>query len=160
MALGSNLPGPYTSREALLEAALAALPDVGLTVVARSTWWTSAAWPDPAGPEYLNGVAIVTTDLSPTDTLAALHGVEERFGRARGAANAPRTLDLDLIAHGRTVLDGDLVVPHPRAHDRLFVMGPLAELASAWVHPVSGEPAFRLAANASVGRDARSIAKV
>lgn len=160
MALGSNLPGPYTSREALLEAALAALPDVGLTVVARSTWWTSAAWPDPAGPEYLNGVAIVTTDLSPTDTLAALHGVEERFGRARGAANAPRTLDLDLIAHGRTVLDGDLVVPHPRAQDRLFVMGPLAELASAWVHPVSGEPAFRLAANASVGRDARSIAKV
>jgi len=160
VALGSNLPGPYTSREALLEAALAALPDVGLTVVARSTWWTSAAWPDPAGPEYLNGVAIVTTDLSPTDTLAALHGVEERFGRARGAANAPRTLDLDLIAHGRTVLDGDLVVPHPRAQDRLFVMGPLAELASAWVHPVSGEPAFRLAANASVGRDARSIAKV
>lgn len=160
MALGSNLPGPYTSREALLEAALAALPDVGLTVVARSTWWTSAAWPDPAGPEYLNGVAIVTTDLSPTDTLAALHRIEERFGRTRGEANAPRTLDLDLIAHGRTVLDGDLVVPHPRAHDRLFVMGPLAELASAWVHPVSSEPAFRLAANASVGRDARSTKSV
>ena len=159
MALGGNLPGPYTSREALLEAALAALPDVGLTVVARSTWWTSAAWPDPAGPEYLNGVAIVTTDLSPAKTLEALHDIEERFGRARGEPNAPRTLDLDLIAHGRTVLNGDLVLPHPRAHDRLFVMGPLAELASAWVHPVSGEPAFRLAATASVGRDARSIAK-
>lgn len=156
MALGSNLPGPYTSREALLEAALAALPDVGLTLTTRSTWWTSAAWPDPAGPEYLNGVAIVATDLSPAETLAALHKIEERFGRVRGEANAPRTLDLDLIAHGRTVLDGDLVLPHPRAQDRLFVMGPLAELASAWVHPVSGEPAFRLAANATVGRDARS----
>ena len=160
MALGSNLPGPYTSREALLEAALGALPEAGLTLVTRSTWWTSAAWPDPAGPEYLNGVAIVATDLSPADTLAALHDVEARFGRARGEANAPRTLDLDLIAHGRTVLEGDLTVPHPRAHDRLFVMGPLVELASAWVHPVNGEPAFRLAANASVGRDARSIAKV
>lgn len=156
MALGSNLPRPYTSREALLEAALAALPDVGLTLTTRSTWWTSAAWPDPAGPEYLNGVAIVATDLSPAETLAALHKIEERFGRVRGEANAPRTLDLDLIAHGRTVLDGDLVLPHPRAQDRLFVMGPLAELASAWVHPVSGEPAFRLAANATVGRDARS----
>lgn len=156
MALGSNLPGPYTSREALLEAALTALPDVGLTLTTRSTWWTSAAWPDPAGPEYLNGVAIIATDLSPAETLAALHKIEERFGRVRGEANAPRTLDLDLIAHGRTVLDGDLVLPHPRAQDRLFVMGPLAELASAWVHPVSGEPAFRLAANASVGRDARS----
>ena len=126
----------------------------------RSTWWASAAWPDPAGPDYLNGVAIVATDLSPADTLAALHTIEERFGRTRGKANAPRTLDLDLIAHGRTVLDGDLVVPHPRAHDRLFVMGPLAELASAWVHPVSGESAFRLAANASVGRDARSTKSV
>jgi 2-amino-4-hydroxy-6-hydroxymethyldihydropteridine diphosphokinase len=163
VALGSNLPGPYTSREALLEAALSALPEAGLALVTRSTWWASAAWPDPAGPEYLNGVAIVRTALSPAEALAALHAVEERFGRQReegGEANAPRTLDLDLVAHGRAVLDGDLVVPHPRAHERLFVMGPLAELASAWVHPVSGEPAFRLAANATVGRDARSIAKV
>lgn len=160
MALGCNLPGAYTSREALLEAALAALPEAGFELVARSSWWTSAAWPDPAGPEYLNGIAIVKTALAPREALEALHAVEAGFGRARGEANAPRTLDLDLVAHGRSVVDGDLVVPHPRAHERLFVMGPLTELASAWVHPVSGEPAFRLAANATVGRDARSIAKV
>ena len=160
MALGSNLPGPYTSREALLEAALKALPAAGLDVVTRSSWWTSAAWPDPMGPGYLNGVAMVRTELSPAATLAALHRVEAAFERVRGEANAPRTLDLDLVAHGRTVLEGDLVVPHPRAHDRLFVMGPLAELASAWIHPISGEPAFRLAATARVGCDARSIAKV
>lgn len=160
MALGCNLAGAYTSREALLEAALPALPDEGLELIARSTWWGSAAWPDPEGPEYRNGVAIVRTALSPAQTLAALHRIEARFGRARGEANAPRTLDLDLVAHGRSVLDGDLIVPHPRAHERLFVMGPLAELAPAWIHPVSGEPAFRLATNATVGRDARSIAKV
>lgn len=160
MALGCNLPGAYTSREALLEAALDALPDEGLEPIARSTWWASAAWPDPEGPEYLNGVVIVRTALSPVETLEALHRIEERFGRARGRANAPRTLDLDLVAHGRAVLDGDIVVPHPRAHERLFVMGPLAELASAWIHPVNGEPAFRLAETAEVGRDARSIAKV
>ena len=160
VALGCNLAGAYTSREALLEAAVAALPEVGMALVARSSWWSSSAWPDPSGPEYLNGVAIVRTALSPAETLAALHRVEARFGRARGEANAPRTLDLDLVAHGRAVLDGDLVAPHPRAHERLFVMGPLAELAPGWTHPVSGEPAFRLAANATVGRDARSIAKV
>ena len=130
MALGCNLPGAYTSREALLEAALAAMPEEGLEVVARSTWWASAAWPDPAGPEYLNGVAVVRTALSPAETLAALHRIEARFGRAREEANAPRTLDLDLIAYGRSVLDGEVVAPHPRAHERLFVMGPLAELAS------------------------------
>ncbi|MET3666503.1 2-amino-4-hydroxy-6-hydroxymethyldihydropteridine diphosphokinase [Caulobacter sp. 1776] len=160
VALGCNMAGAYTSREALLEAALAALPDEGMALVTRSTWWTSAAWPDPSGPDYLNGVAIVRTDLPPVETLKALHRVEERFGRARGEANAPRTLDLDLVAHGRTVLEDDVWVPHPRAHERLFVMGPLVELASAWIHPVSGEPAFRLAAMATVGRDARSIAKV
>ena len=108
MALGGNLPGPYTSRERLLEAALETFPEFGLEVTARSSWWTSAAWPDPTGPDYLNGVAIVATDLSPVRTLAALHAIEARFGRARGEANAPRTLDLDLIAHGRTVLNGAL----------------------------------------------------
>jgi hypothetical protein len=63
------------------------------------------------------------------EVLAALHRVEARFGRVRAEANAPRTLDLDLIAHGRAVLDGAVVVPHPRAHERLFVMGPLAQIA-------------------------------
>ncbi|MBQ1563063.1 MULTISPECIES: 2-amino-4-hydroxy-6-hydroxymethyldihydropteridine diphosphokinase [Caulobacter] len=159
VALGGNLPGPYTSRERLLEAALETFPEFGLEVTARSSWWTSAAWPDPTGPDYLNGVAIVATDLSPVRTLAALHAIEARFGRARGEANAPRTLDLDLIAHGRTVLNGALVTPHPRAHERLFVMGPLAELAPAWVHPVLGETAQGLAAAAAIGRDARSITK-
>ncbi|WP_168193739.1 MULTISPECIES: 2-amino-4-hydroxy-6-hydroxymethyldihydropteridine diphosphokinase [unclassified Caulobacter] len=157
VALGCNLPGAYTSREALLEAAVAALPEVGLEVAACSGWWVSAAWPDPAGPEYLNGVAVVRTDLSPRQVLDALHEVERRFGRTREQVNAPRTLDLDLIAHGRSVLDDGLVVPHPRAHQRLFVMGPLAELASAWVHPITGESAFRLAANATVGLDARPM---
>nr|WP_194248156.1 2-amino-4-hydroxy-6-hydroxymethyldihydropteridine diphosphokinase [Caulobacter sp. RHG1] len=159
VALGCNLPGAYTSREALLEAALEALPQAGLEIVARSSWWASAAWPDPSGPGYLNGVAIVDTDLSPAETLAALHRIEAEFGRARGEANAARTLDLDLIAHGRAVLDSNLVVPHPRAHERLFVMGPLAELASAWIHPVTGESAFRLAATSTVGRDARPTAR-
>lgn len=159
MALGCNLPGAYTSREALLEAALEALPEAGLALVARSSWWASAAWPDPSGPGYLNGVAIVSTDFSPAETLAALHRVEAGFGRARGEANAPRTLDLDLIAYGRLVEEGNLVLPHPRAHQRLFVMGPLAELASAWIHPVTGESAFRLAATSTVGRDARPAAK-
>lgn len=155
VALGCNLPGAYTSREALLEAAVSALAGEGMAVVARSGWWTSAAWPDPAGPAYLNGVALVETGLSPVETLAALHRVEAAFGRARSERNAARTLDLDLIAHGRTVTDGNLVLPHPRAHERLFVMGPLAEVAPGWTHPVLGESAKALATRATVGADAR-----
>lgn len=155
MALGCNLPGAYTSREALLEAALQALPEEDLKVVARSGWWASAAWPDPTGPGYLNGVAIVETSLSPQAVLAALHAVEARFGRARGEPNAARTLDLDLIAHGRTCTAEGLILPHPRGHERLFVMGPLAEIAPDWRHPSIDETAQYLARTAKVGRDAR-----
>ena len=154
VALGCSLPGSYPSREALLEAALAALADEGLMVAARSSWWRSAAWPDPTAPAYLNGVALVETGLTAADLLAALHRIEARFGRVRAEANAPRTLDLDLIAHGRTVLGGPAVVPHPRAHERLFVMGPLAEVAPDWGHPVSGRTAADLATEATVGADA------
>jgi 2-amino-4-hydroxy-6-hydroxymethyldihydropteridine diphosphokinase len=90
-----------------------------------------------------------------------LHAIERDFGRDRtveGARNAPRVLDLDLIAHGRAVLDEPgIVLPHPRAAERLFVVGPLAEIAPAWRHPVSGETAAALAAKASVGADARLL---
>jgi len=157
VALGCSLPGAYPSRQALLEAAVEALASEDLAVTGRSAWWTSAAWPDPAAPAYLNGVVLVETGLSAGEVLAALHRLEARFGRMRGEVNAPRTLDLDLIAHGRTVLDGPVVVPHPRAHERLFVMGPLAEIAPGWRHPVSGLTAAALAAGATVGADARPV---
>jgi len=156
VALGGNLPGEFKSSEALLEAALAQFPRAGLPVLARSRWWRSAAWPDPQGNEYRNGIAIVEANGPPSAVLEALFAIERAFGRIRGAANAPRTLDLDLIAYGRVVSDGPgLILPHPRAHERLFVMGPLAEIAPGWRHPVSGKGAAELAASATVGRDAR-----
>lgn len=156
VALGSNLAGDYASSEALLEAALARLPAAGLVVAARSRWWRSAAWPDPAAPPYLNGVAIIETRAGPLEVWATLAAVEGEFRRERSVRNAPRTLDLDLIAHGRSVLDGPgLILPHPRAEERLFVMGPLAEIAPGWRHPVSGRTAAEAAAAASVGADAR-----
>ena len=156
VALGSNLNGGFGSSKALLAAALEGFPSAGLEVLNRSSWWRSASWPDPSAPDYLNGVAIVKTTLSPSQVMQALKGLETWFGRAPDARNAPRTLDLDLIAHGRLVLAGDdLIVPHPRAAERLFVIGPLAEIAPDWVHPVSGETALALAAKATVGLDAR-----
>jgi 2-amino-4-hydroxy-6-hydroxymethyldihydropteridine diphosphokinase len=158
IALGGNLAGDHGSREALLEAALAAFPAHGLTVLARSSWWASAAWPSPEDPAFLNGIALVETKLDPVSVLAALQTIERSFGRERTRPNAPRTLDLDLVAHGRTVLDGpDLILPHPRAHDRLFVMGPLAEIAPRWTHPLGGMTAAALTATATVGRDAEPL---
>jgi 2-amino-4-hydroxy-6-hydroxymethyldihydropteridine diphosphokinase len=158
IALGSSLAGRFGSREALLEAALDDFPAAGLKLVTRSSWWRSASWPDPGKPDYLNGLALVETALSPRETLAALRRIEVAYGRRRDTENAPRTLDLDLIAHGRTRMDeADLTLPHPRAHERLFVMGPLAEIAPRWRHPVLGETAQALAAKASVGKDAAPV---
>jgi len=155
IALGANLKGEYPSIQALLEAALEAFGPQGLTILRRSSWWRSAAWPDPTAPAYLNGVAVVETALGPRQTLAALERIEAAFGRERSVPNAPRTLDLDLVAHGRSLSqDPRLVLPHPRAADRRFVMGPLAEIAPGWRHPVSGRTAEDLARAATVGTDA------
>jgi 2-amino-4-hydroxy-6-hydroxymethyldihydropteridine diphosphokinase len=155
IALGSNLAGGYGSSEALLEAALARMPEAGLKILNRSSWWRSAAWPDPNGPEYRNGVALVEANAGPAGVLAALLKLEAEMGRDRWAKNAPRTLDLDLIAYGRRVIDQPgLVVPHPRAHERLFVIGPLAEIAPGWRHPLLAKTAAELAEAATVGRDA------
>ena len=103
-------------------------------------------------------MALVRTALGPREVLETLLRIERRFGRDRSVANAPRTLDLDLIAHGRTVMDAPgLVLPHPRATERRFVMGPLAEIAPGWVHPVLGGTAAELAAAATVGADATPL---
>ena len=160
VAIGGNMAGDIGSSEALLEAALTRFAQAGLPVVRRSAWWSSAAWPDPTGNEYRNGVALVETKLPPVEALHTLFSIEASFGRIRSNRNAARTLDLDLIAHGRTVLEShELTLPHARAHDRLFVMGPLAEIAPDWRHPVLGATARELAARSSVGLDARPLAQ-
>jgi 2-amino-4-hydroxy-6-hydroxymethyldihydropteridine diphosphokinase len=158
VALGCNDKGVWSSCREALEAAVCRLRTEGLDVLARSSWWRSEAWPDPTDPPFLNGVVIVRTDHDAHQTMAALGRIEDAFGRRRGVRNAPRTLDLDLIAHGRLAGDLDgLILPHPRAADRLFVMGPLAEIAPHWRHP-SGGTAAALSKTASVACDARPMA--
>lgn len=158
VALGCNDKGVWTSTRHALDAALARFRSEGVDVVARSNWWTSLAWPDPADPPFLNGVAIVRTELEPHALMAALGRIEEVFGRRRSLRNAPRTLDLDLVAYGRLCGDYEgLILPHPRAADRLFVMGPLAEIAPGWIHPERSRRADDLVGSVSVALDARPV---
>ena len=158
VALGCNDKGVWSSCHEALEAALARFRYEGIDIMARSRWWSSQAWPDPNDPPFLNGVVLVRTAHDPHALMAALGRIEEAFGRRRTAANAPRTLDLDLIAYGREQGDCQgLILPHPRAADRLFVMGPLAEIAPEWRHPTVEGDAATLAAKATVGADARPL---
>lgn len=158
VALGCNDKGAWSSCTEALEAALARFRSEGIDVVARSSWWSSMAWPDPHDPAFLNGVVIVRTEHDPHALMAALGRIEDAFGRERSVRNAPRTLDLDLIAYGR--LSGDLqglILPHPRAAERRFVMGPLAEIAPDWVHPTTHQRAAALVVSAKVGTDAHAV---
>jgi 2-amino-4-hydroxy-6-hydroxymethyldihydropteridine diphosphokinase len=157
VGLGCNDKGVWSSCREALEAALARFRSEGIDIVARSSWWSSLAWPDPQDPPFLNGVVIVQTRHDPHALMAALGRIEDIFGRRRSERNAPRTLDLDLIAYGR--LSGDLdglILPHPRSAERRFVMGPIAEIAADWVHPHGGV-ARALAAAATVARDAHPV---
>ena len=157
VALGCNDKGAWRDCREALEAALARFRSEGIDVLRRSSWWRSAAWPDPGDPPFLNGVVIVRPEHDPHALMAALGRIEDAFGRQRGARNAPRTLDLDLVAYGRIIGDLDgLILPHPRAAERKFVMGPLAEIAAEWKHPLGGDAAA-LAQTATVGRDAVAV---
>ncbi|WP_439597640.1 2-amino-4-hydroxy-6-hydroxymethyldihydropteridine diphosphokinase [Falsiroseomonas sp.] len=153
IALGANLPGP-DGRDALATcraaaAALDALP--GLRLRALSRWYATAPVPpSPGAPDYVNGMARLeprpgATPPDPAALLAALQGIEARFGRVRPYPNAPRTLDLDLIDLDGLVRDApDPILPHPRAHLRAFVLAPLADVAPGWVHPGLGATAADL----------------
>jgi len=141
IGLGANLPSPeHGPPVATLEAALAALERRGLRIRARSRWWESAPVPISDQPWYVNGVIEVETGLAPEALLALLHQVEAGFGRLRSVPNAPRILDLDLLAYGSLVREGPEppLLPHPRMAERAFVLHPLAEIQPGWRHPASG----------------------
>lgn len=158
IAYGANLTLQGLTTSQAFTAVVKSLEAQEMRVLQASRLWRSKAWPDERDPPYFNAVMRVATEASPEDVLARLHAIEAGAGRDRGGARyAPRTLDLDLIAYGRRVSAGDLVLPHPRAHERGFVMGPLSEILPDWVHPVLGRTAAALYAEVTVGRDAQPV---
>ena len=126
VGLGANLGDAV----ATVRAALQALDEMpGTRCVAHSALYRSAPI-DAQGSDYVNAVAQLHTRLSPVALLLQLQTIEERFGRERPFRNAPRTLDLDLLLYGqRRIATLQLTVPHPRMHERAFVLVPLAEIA-------------------------------
>lgn len=136
VGLGSNLETPVRQLTEALDA-LAGLP--GTTVVRRSAFYRTAPVGFVDQPDFVNAVVWLRTELGPRELLAALLRIESDHGRIRAVRNGPRTLDLDLLIHGDARLHEDaLTVPHPRMHERAFVMVPLAEIAPDVVVPGVG----------------------
>lgn len=155
IAVGGNVPPDRNALRAQLNQAVAALRPAGFFVLRRSRWWVSAAWPEATDPPFLNAVILARTMLAPEAALDALQRLERDAGRSAGRRNGPRPLDLDLIAYGDLQLATErLTLPHPRARERLFAMGPLAEIAPDWRWPGTGETAAELARASRVGLDA------
>lgn len=161
IGLGGNLPSPrFGPPRRTLAGALERLEADGIRVLRRSRFYTSAPVPASEQPWYVNAVALVETGLGPDALLAALLAVEADFGRIRGAANAARVLDLDLLAFGDIVTPADAhpALPHPRLAGRAFVLLPLAEVAPDWRHPASGAPVGALIQALPDSQTARPLA--
>ncbi len=160
IALGSNRAGAAGDPRATLARAVELLDgQPGITVGVVSAWFRSPAFPPGSGPDFVNGAAVLETALPPASVLAGLHDVEARLGRRRDVRWGPRTCDLDLLGQGDAVLPdaatvrrwmalpperagaespAELLLPHPRLHERAFVLVPLATIAPGWRHPLLG----------------------
>ena len=157
LALGGNLPSEEGSPAETLRAALKRLDGNGIHLIRISRFFATPCFPAGAGPDYVNAAAVVESDLGAQDMLQRLHAIESEFGRERVQRWGMRTLDIDLIAGGDLVLpdletygawrDLDLetqmkstpdrlILPHPRMHERAFVLVPVHDVAPDWIHPV------------------------
>ena len=135
LGLGSNLG----DRESAIEGALARLAARGFRPTLRSSLWLTEPVGGPPQGWFVNAVAGGETELGPEALLEACLATEREMGRVRAERNGPRTIDLDILFYGSERReDPGLVIPHPRLHERRFVLAPLAEIAPGLVHPVLG----------------------
>jgi 2-amino-4-hydroxy-6-hydroxymethyldihydropteridine diphosphokinase len=157
LGLGSNLG----DRLAICRRALAAIDRLPETLlVARSAFYETEPQERTDQPWFINAVAAVQTDLEPRVLLAACQQIERDLGRRREAEArfGPRALDLDLLLYNGLVLDADdLTLPHPRLHQRRFVLAPLAELAPALRHPTFGRTIAELLADLGAVQTVRRL---
>ncbi|AUT01891.1 2-amino-4-hydroxy-6-hydroxymethyldihydropteridine diphosphokinase [Nostoc sp. CENA543] len=135
IALGSNIGDSLTN----LAAAIAELATIaGIELIAQSSWYRTKAV-GPPQPDYINGCIILQVTMTPQQLIATLLATEQKFGRVRQERWGPRSLDLDILLYDDLIINApNLQIPHPRMHERAFVLVPLTEIAPDWLEPVSG----------------------
>lgn len=136
LSLGSNIG----NREAHLADAIKRLESAAIRILRRSSIYETEPQDLPGQPWFLNQVIEIETDYSAATLLASIQKIEAEMGRERLTPKGPRTIDIDILFYGNSVIhSSELEVPHPRLADRRFVLEPLAELAPDLRHPVFGK---------------------
>jgi 2-amino-4-hydroxy-6-hydroxymethyldihydropteridine diphosphokinase len=154
LGLGTNLGDRFAN----LKAAVSALSDVG-KVEALSRVFETAPLYVTDQPAFLNMAARATTELSPLDLLRRLKGIEQELGRVEGLRYGPRLIDLDILLYDAAVSEtAELTIPHPRLPERHFALAPLADLAAALRHPVTGRTIAEMLAELPPDDDIRIVA--
>ncbi len=146
IGLGSSLPFCGRAPQDVIGLALLVL-EARFGLSRASGLFSSPAWPDAAEPPFINAAVALRNAPAPAALLQDLHGIEAAFGRRRTLKNAPRTLDLDLLAYGDRVSSGPPILPHPGLETRDFVLAPLAEIAPDFRSPRSGKAMSALLAD-------------
>ncbi|MBK0326388.1 2-amino-4-hydroxy-6-hydroxymethyldihydropteridine diphosphokinase [Rhodobacteraceae bacterium F11138] len=165
VGLGGNLPFEGSPTSATLVRAIGRLDTPDITIRAVSRFYATPCFPAGAGPDYVNAAVLIRSALTPRDLLQRLHDIEHEFGRARAQRWGMRTLDMDILFHGQSVLPDaagqrawvnlppekqvratpdHLILPHPRLQDRAFALVPLADVAPEWRHPLLQKTVLQL----------------
>ena len=133
IGIGSNLGNKRNN----IEKAKFHLIENHIRILKSSNYYESLSWPDPRKPKFLNIVSIVSTKLNPFELLKVCKKVEIILGRKKSYKNAPRECDIDILDYQKKRLNKGVFLPHPRMHNRNFVLLPLFELNKKWKHPIS-----------------------
>ena len=138
ISIGGNIKSKDGSHPIhVAKKAINCLEDYSIQVTNQSSWYETEPIPKSDQPNYFNCVVFAKTTLNELNVLNSLHDIENIFGRRRLTVNEDRVIDLDLIDYSNKILSNkEIVIPHPRAHQRRFVMEPLAELDKNWFHPI------------------------
>ena len=155
LGIGSNLG----NRKNYIEKAKFKLLQENIKIKRTSNYYESISWPDSSNPKFLNIVLAVSTNLPPVKLLEKCKEIEISLGRKKRSKNAPRECDIDIIDYCSQKIKSGIILPHPRMHNRHFVLLPLFEINKAWKHPVFNYDIKKLILSLS-NRDITSIKQI